>query len=131
MPQLRMQDRLTTFFKLLGLGSLTGYISWNAYWLAHGRLAPSIWAYVTGLPCPSSGMTRSVEALVDGRFADFILYNTFTIPVVLLLMYSACQLFGSWKKKRDIALPSFLGWLWLVTILGAWLSKFLVGRQYW
>jgi hypothetical protein len=131
MRQLRMQFGLTALLKFIGLGGLAGYLVWNAYWLAHGRLAPSIWTCATGLPCPSSGMTRSLMALLEDRFADFILYNTCTIPLLLLLAYSAYRLARCWKRKTDVVLPAFLGWLWLATILGAWLSKFLVGRAYW
>lgn len=131
MLQMWKQVRLRASLKFLGMASFTGYTLWNAYWLAQGRLAPSIWVYATGLPCPSSGMTRSVKALLDGRCADFILYNTFTLPLLLLLTYSAYHLVRAWKRKLDIRLPPFVGWAWLAAILGAWLSKFLVGRAYW
>jgi len=122
---------VTALLKCCALSAFVGYAFWNGFWLVHGRLPLSIWTALTGLPCPSSGMTRSLHALLIGNYANCILYNPFTIPFLLLLGYSVYRLLIAWKSKSDLLLPPFLSCLWLISIAAAWILKFLIGRAYW
>lgn len=131
MLKLRHQTRLGALLKIAAAVAFIGYCSWNAFWLCHGRLAPSIWSSVSGLPCPSSGVVRSVSAALAGEYRDFILYNPFTIPFLFLFILSAYKLIRVWKETRKLLLPAFVGRLWLIALVTAWLAKFVIGKQYW
>lgn len=131
MRQLRKQDRLVLFLRSCGVGAFVGYMVWNGYWLANGRLPPSIWTSVTGLPCPTSGVTRSIKALIAGDGVGFILYNAFTVPFVAMVVHSGYRLAAAGASQKRAVLSRRLGLLWLAVLLAAWLSKFLVGPKYW
>lgn len=131
MLRLRHEARVRPVLKLAAIAAFIVYCFWNGFWLARGQLPPSIWSSLTGLPCPTSGVTRSVRALVAGECSASLLYNPFTIPFALLLAYSAYRLVWSWRARHEFVLPASVGRLWLVAILGAWLAKFLIGPAYW
>lgn len=46
---------------------------------------------VTGVPCPSCGTTRAIDALLHGHFAESVLLNPFG-----LLVFGAMVLFPLW-----------------------------------
>jgi len=131
MRRLRHQAGLSWGLKATAIAAFAGYCAWNVFWLSRGRLPPSLWSHCTGLPCPSSGLVRSLGSLSAGRFGDFVLYNPFTVAFVALFVASLLCLAGSWRKDRSPRLPDAVGRLWLITLAAAWAAKFLVGRQYW
>ena len=131
MRQLRKQARLTRTLRGIGIAAFLGYLGWNAYWLAHWRLPPSIWTRATGLPCPTSGMTRGMRALLAGNLVEFVLYNALAVPILLLLAYSGFFLLRALFRKQRLALPPRVAALWLIVLVAAWFSKFIIGPQYW
>ncbi len=131
MPRLRHQTWVVLFLKSTGILAFICYLFWNALWLSQGRLPPCIWSSLTRLPCPSSGVTRSVESLLCGDYKDFFLFNPFTVLFAVLFAFSVYRLVESWRAKRELMLPSSLGRLWLVTLVGGWICKLLIGPQYW
>jgi len=45
-----------------------------------------LWYAITGLPCPSCGMTRSVVAILDGDIRGALLLNPLGVPALLFLL---------------------------------------------
>ncbi len=118
--------------RCLGILAFTFYCLWNSYWLLwRGRLAPSIWTHFTGLPNPGSGGTRSLKAAFSGKYMESLLYNPFTVPFIFLFLYSFFKIATNWKANKAIALPPYMGWLWIVTLILAWIAKFIIGPKYW
>ena len=131
MQRVRRQDRINGAVKAVALLAFAGYCCWNGFWLLRGRLPPSIWTFATGLPCPSTGLTRSLKALAAGDGVGFFLYNPFTTAFVLLSALSAYKLAAAWRAHRPLLLPPGFGWLWLGTLAASWIAKFLIGPAYW
>ena len=116
---------------LIGWTGLLVYVTWNTYWIVvYLRLPPSLFLTITGLPAPSTGMTRSFYALLRGDIAGSLFWNPFTIPFCLLFLYSlsyaACYLLGRCKP-----LGRWFLFTWLTLLLGAWLTKFVIGPDSW
>jgi len=59
---------LAAFLRPLALAAFAGYVLWNLFWLARGAIPPSILLYCTGLPCPTTGVCRSLLALRHGHY---------------------------------------------------------------
>jgi hypothetical protein len=116
---------------MLGLAGFAVYCTWWGVHLATGRLAPSIWSSLTGLPCPTTGFTRSLLALMAGDFRESLLLNPLTTVFLLLLALSLACLAWKWKERRRLVLSPPLAALWAVTLVAAWAFKFLLGPKYW
>jgi hypothetical protein len=72
-------------------------------WLRFGYpVPPCTWHDVTGLPCPSCGATRSVTALLAGKWSAAFLLNPLVflgaVAVVLYDIYAAAVL--AWRAPR-------------------------------
>ena len=131
MLSVRHKTGLRESLKVLGILAFSGYFCWNVFWFSKGQIPPSIWSSITGLPCPTTGVFRSLKAVFAGNYLDFILYNPFTILFLGLMVVSFYSIIRSWKANRKLLLPSYLSYVWLITIVAAWLAKFIIGRQYW
>jgi hypothetical protein len=107
------------------------YLGWNAAWMAHGRIPPSILRAVGGVPCPTTGGYRSFLALCRGEFVQSFLYNPLMLVYVLLFCYSMGVLFLQWIRRKRLVLRPFIAWMWCVSLLIGWAAKFALGRQYW
>jgi hypothetical protein len=127
----RMQDRMKSGIKRFAIAAFLGYAAWNAVWLLRGRLPPSICSYCTGLPCPTTGFCRSLLAAVHGDLGSAFLFNTFTLPYLLLLFLSAAVLLRQSACRRVLALPPLLVRAWCFALCFGWAAKFVVGREYW
>ncbi|MEX1090689.1 MAG: DUF2752 domain-containing protein, partial [Phycisphaeraceae bacterium] len=64
------------------------YAGWNAWWLAHGLVPPSLLAAATGLPSPTTGGTRAMMALGHGNWLASLRFNAMAVPISLLLVVS-------------------------------------------
>ena len=117
--------------KTIALIAFAGYVVWNAAWLLHGRIPPSIFFYCTGLPCPTTGMTRSMIALCRGNVRDFFLFNPFTLIYLALIGGSVLFVLQRYRRQQPIVLPSFMAWAWLAALGLGWLAKFAIGNRYW
>lgn len=111
--------------------SFATYLAWNITWLASGRIPPSVLRTLLGLPCPTTGCTRSLVSLLHGNLHASLLWNPFTVPILILLGVSLQMLFLAALRKKELVLPKWVGTAWWSVLLMAWLSKFLLGRAYW
>jgi hypothetical protein len=107
------------------------YFGWNLYWLVQLRLAPSLFQALTGLPCPTTGCTRSMLALLRGELSESLRYNALTVPICLLLAATCSQLLGQGLARKRLALSSWLVWVWAVILPLAWLLKLAGNPAYW
>ena len=41
---------------------------------------------ITGIPCPTCGMTRAIISLLHGDMKSYIAYNAFTVPVAIVFI---------------------------------------------
>ena len=131
MQRLRKQDRLTLVLKTVALCVFAGYLVWNAFWLWQGRVPDSIWRYVTGLPCATTGCTRSLMALWEGRYGEAFLFNPMLLVYVFLIVASAWSLGQQVLSGRRCVLPKVLAAGWLVALALGWVLKFVLGSAYW
>jgi hypothetical protein len=111
--------------------SFAAYLAWNILWLASGKLPPSMLLGIVGIPCPTTGFTRSLASLLHGDVRASLLWNPFTIPFLILLALSFHKLSLAALRKKEILLPKWMAAAWLITLIAAWFSKFLLGRAYW
>lgn len=111
--------------------SFAAYLVWNLAWFASGRIPPSVLRALFGLPCPTTGCTRSLVGLLHGDARASVLWNPFTVPIAILLAVSLGMLFPAALRKRELVLPKWVGAAWLGVLLAAWVTKFLLGRAYW
>jgi hypothetical protein len=111
--------------------SFAAYVGWNLAWLASGKIPPSVLRVLLGLPCPTTGCTRSAVALLHGNWHASLLWNPFTVPILILLAVSMQMLSLAALRKKELILPKWMGAVWGSVLVMAWLSKFLLGRTYW
>ena len=126
-----MQDRVTSGIKVIALIAFGGYVAWNAAWLFRGHLPPSIFAYCTGFPCPTTGVARSLVSLCAGDVRGFFLFNPLTSVYLALIGVSAVILIKRRIQGAHWVLPNFVAWSWLVALALGWLLKFVIGNKYW
>jgi hypothetical protein len=113
------------------LGAFIFYLAWNAAWIAHGRIPPSILKAMTGIPCPTTGGYRSFLALCRGEFVQSFLYNPLMLVYLLLFCYSMGVLLLQWIRRQRLVLRPLIAWMWCASLLIGWAAKFALGRQYW
>ena len=132
MPAVRPQESLPRrIVRFVALGAFIFYLAWNAAWMAHGRIPPSILKAMTGIPCPTTGGYRSFIALCRGEFVQSFLYNPLMLVYLLLFIYSMAVLFRQWIKRKRLVLRPFIAWMWCASLLIGWAAKVALGRQYW
>lgn len=117
--------------KTIALIAFGGYILWNAAWFLHGCVPPSIFAFCTGLPCPTTGTTRSVLSLWHGDIHGFFLFNPLTTVYIALTGISAFILLRRSLQRQEVILPKSVGWAWLLVLVSGWVTKFTLGSKYW
>ena len=121
----------TTCLRTAAAGTLGVYCLWWGYWLAHGQLAPALFLAITGLPAPTTGMTRALRALAGGRWRDSIACNALTLPILGLTVSSLGFVAVQALRRRPVMLPLFIARSWVVVLLLAWILKLAGPRQYW
>ncbi len=107
------------------------YLTWNGRWLAAGKTPPSVLRAFLGIPCPTTGGMRSFLSLLHGDFHASLLWNPYTIPIVILSAVSCQKLMVAALRKKELLLPKWMGAAWWSVLITAWLAKFVVGRGYW
>lgn len=127
----RLQQLWLLTLRTLFLVMLAIYVSWNLYWLVQLRIAPSLFQTLTGLPCPTTGCTRSFFALIRGDWQESLRFNALLVPICLLTMASVLQLVGQVVKRHKLALSRALVVLWAVILPLAWVLKLASNPQYW
>jgi hypothetical protein len=126
--QARLIDRA---IRCLALGAFVFYLVWNAMWIAKGRIPPSILTAFTGIPCPTTGGTRSVLALCHGKWRQAFLYNPLTPVYLLLFAYSVVTLSRQMLAGKRLVLQQLTARAWLAALTVGWAAKFALGRKYW
>ena len=100
--------RTTLYILVLAL-SLAGYgwTAWNVSTIhasdsgAHSTPTPCPVKLATGLPCPSCGVTRAVEALAGGDIAGSARTNPFGLLIVLALFVFPPWVLHDVLRSRD------------------------------
>lgn len=116
-----MRRRAATGF---GLGLLSVYLAWNGWFLVGGRVPPSLLTGLTGLPCPTTGGTRSFLALMHGDVARSLYFNPMTVPILALLVATAVTV----CRRRE---GQWLGRAWIAVLLVAWALKLVSPAATW
>ena len=111
--------------------SFAAYLAWNIIWLASGRIPPSALRTLLGEPCPTTGCTRAVLSLFRGDLHASLLWNLFTIPILILSALLFKTLMLAALRRNELVLPKWMGTAWWSVLLMAWVAKFLLGRTYW
>ena len=117
-----------------------GSYAWIGYHLIHAEsLTPTLCLFknMTGIPCPSCGVTRSVLLIMQGEFIQAVLMNPLGIIAVALLIilptwmaidliqkkqsllrvYTHAETFIKTNKSIYIPLIALvaLNWIWNIT----------------
>jgi len=121
----------TACLRTAAAGTLGVYCLWWGYWLAHGQLAPALFLAITGLPAPTTGMTRALRALAVGRWRDSIAWNALTLPILGLTVLSLVFVSLQALRRRPMVLPRSIARSWVVLLAIAWILKLAGPRQYW
>jgi hypothetical protein len=123
-----------TFHSLLraaAVACFVVYAIWNAFWIWHAAIPPSLFLALTGLPAPTTGGTRSVRHLLAANWAESLRSNAMTVPIISLL--AACLICLAWQgvRGRRLSLPRWMGWSWGIVLTLAWILKLCGDTQYW
>lgn len=119
------------FLRVIASALLVTYLWWNGAWLSLGHAPPSLMLALTGLPAPTTGMTRSLLQLIDGNWAASLAWNPFAVPLLALFLVSIGRVAVQGICGRRLELGTTLGRCWLGVLLAAWAAKFLIGPGYW
>ena len=107
------------------------YAIWNAFWIWHAMVPPSLFRALTGLPAPTTGGTRSVKHLLAGNWIESLRCNAMTIPIASLFITCLACLVWQGVRGRRLSLPPWMGWSWAVVLILAWILKLCGDAQYW
>ncbi len=116
---------------ILGTVGFALYLAWNIRWLAVGMIPPSILLGVFGIPAPTTGMTRSTMAFLEGNWSTAFLWNPFTLPFYAVLIWTALEIARKSVRKRRLVLSKPLIFAWGGMLLAAWITKLAMGPQWW
>ncbi|MBC7856052.1 MAG: DUF2752 domain-containing protein [Pirellulaceae bacterium] len=117
--------------RTLFIAMLAVYVGWNVYWLGQLRIAPSLFQSLTGLPCPTTGCTRSFFALCHGEWRESLRFNALLVPICALLIATVLQLIGQFVTWRRLSLSNVLVVLWGIVLPLAWVLKLAGDPRYW
>lgn len=137
MRRVRHQARLMStdgwrkYIRLCAMVCFAAYLARNVRWLAVGKVPPSVLRAYLDIPCPTTGGMRSFRSLLHGDFYGSVLWNPFTIPILILSALSCQKLMVAALRKKELLLPDWLGAAWCSVLITSWLAKFLLGRAYW
>ena len=121
----------TACLRTAAAGTLGIYCLWWGYWLAHGQLAPALFLAITGLPAPTTGMTRALRALADGQWRESVASNAMTLPILGLTMASLGTAALQALRRQPLVLRTWMARSWTIVLLLAWVLKLAGPRQYW
>ena len=85
-----------------------GWLAW-ALWYApkHSSFSPCPIKYITGIPCPSCGSTRSLVALAQGHFTEALLINPLGLFAAAVMLTFPLWLLYDVVFKKDTLYKSF------------------------
>ncbi|TWT78810.1 hypothetical protein CA13_02070 [Planctomycetes bacterium CA13] len=117
-----MKARANAMLRWLAYISLAGYLGWNVWEIAIGGQIPrSIFFAATGMPCATTGGTRSMLALLHGDLGLALRFNPFALPITALTATTTVHVVVCRQRPpHQFRLPNFYLPVWL-TLLGiAW-----------
>ncbi|HTU26313.1 MAG TPA: DUF2752 domain-containing protein [Pirellulales bacterium] len=117
--------------RLSACGLFAVWCLWNALWLVERQIPPALFCALTGLPCPTTGGTRSIACLLRGEWAESLRANALAIPIALLLALTLACLAGRLLAGRPLRLGGRFLTAWGAVLAVAWIAKLLGDRQYW
>ncbi|MCX7847172.1 MAG: DUF2752 domain-containing protein [bacterium] len=88
------------------------------------RWSPCLFRRVTGLPCATCGLTRSLASLAHGSWQRAYAYHPLGLPVALLLGTAWVAL--SWFWLREQPIPPRLVRAWLLACLAVAVVAFIL-----
>ena len=101
------------------------YLVWNIFWISQLQAAPSIFESITGLPCATTGGTRSFVAAVNGDWHTSLFQNPMTVPILALLIGSFGFIAAKALRGQRIVLPQWMLCAFLVVLSVAWCYKII------
>ena len=107
------------------------YLFWNVLWWIHGQLAPSMLLAFTGLPAPTTGVTRSLQHLWAGDVWTSLHYNPMSVPILLLIATTIAIIARRGLHKQRLVLPPAVALAWACVLGIGWIAKFILGPAYW
>ena len=116
---------------IFGTVAFLGYVIWNVRWIAQSTIPPSILIGVCGVPAPTTGMTRSVRAFVEGNWSHGFLWNPMTIPFCALLLWTLVEIACKLSSRDRLVISKLCAKCWFGGLLVAWIAKFSLGAQWW
>ena len=128
---LSVRSHFRPFLRAVASGLFAVYIAWNVFWLLQWKVPSSLFLALTGIPCPTTGGTRSLRLLLAGNWHESLRYNAMTVPICLLLVFCFVWLCGRWLGKRRLVLPNWTLSAWGIVLSAAWLLKLLGDTRYW
>ena len=79
---------------------------------------------ITGVPCPTCGITRSTLALLRLDFQESFYYHPLTIPIYFVLWFAIHKdLFNINKKTKNIILIVFAVIIFIVYLFRLFMNK--------
>ncbi|TWU43088.1 hypothetical protein Q31b_21250 [Novipirellula aureliae] len=99
----------------LAYWSAAAYIAWNAWWLlVQNQLPQSMFYAATGLPCPTTGCTRSLIAFGRGDLATSFRMNPFSLLIFGFAVLTALHLIANrLRAPNRFAIPALYVPAWL------------------
>lgn len=116
---------------ILGSLAFAFYFAWNVRWIARGAIPPSILVGVFGIPAPTTGMTRSTLAFLRGDWTSAFLWNPFTLPFYLVLVWTGVEVASQLIRRQRLVISKPLVLTWPAMLLAAWITKLALGSQWW
>ena len=111
------------FLRVPAAGLLVVYVAWNVAWLVQAKIPPSLFTAVTGLPCPTTGGTRSFMALCAGDWTAALRWNPMTLPILAMLGISLALLISSRLRRGRLRLPEWSFHAWCAVLATAWVVQ--------
>jgi len=128
------QAHLTPAERLLrafAIALATVYLFWNAFWLAHLQVPASLFTAFTGLSCPTTGGTRAMLALCDGRLLESLRYNALAVPIAALFLSSLGLVAAQLLRGSKVRMPRWLFLAWVGVLALAWALKLATDPRFW
>jgi hypothetical protein len=121
----------STMLRCLAAALLVVYLAWNLFWLSQRAIPPSLFAAMTGLPCPTTGGTRAFCCLLEGDVRESLRFNAMTIPLLAMLFATLAAAACRHRPGRAVSLPPWFVSVWLGLLLVAWVMKLASPPSYW